>query len=197
MARKSNTAAALQSSTRGETPFREFANTSLTPEQSRRRAVPLLNSKDLLRNVRALTPEDQAKFIDKLDQVCRRWLVLSQYLPSVIFAKAYTTIGSPDAKFIIALGGVCSATERLPTSALLSAGLEKRGNIAVASGGFTDVWRGEYYAMPVAIKAFRIYPAQNLKEAKEVSIHPVSEVRLQTKCSDSVETGPGLEEAIP
>ena len=78
------------------------------------------------------------------------------------------------------MGDVCSATERLPTSALLSAGLEKRGNIAVASGGFTDVWRGEYYAIQVAIKALRIYAAQNLKEAKEVSIHPVPEVLIHS-----------------
>ena len=171
MARKSNAATALQSSTRRETPFREFANSTLTPEQSKQRAAPLLNDGELLRNVLALTPEDQTKFIDKVDQVCRRWLVLlSEYLPS-ISAKAYPTIDPPDAKFVIALGEVCGATERLPTSALLSAGLEKRGNIAVASGGFTDIWRGEYYAMQVAIKAFRIYPAQNLKEAKEVSAY--------------------------
>ena len=79
-------------------------------------------------------------------------------------------------KFINALGDVCSATERLPTSTLLAAGLEKRGAIAVASGGLTDIWRGEYYGSPVAIKAFRIYPAQNLKDAKEVSIQPTSGV---------------------
>ena len=59
-----------QSLTRGEAPFREFANTSLTPEQSKQRAAPLLNSNDLLRNVLALTPEDQTKFMDKVDQVC-------------------------------------------------------------------------------------------------------------------------------
>ena len=75
-------------------------------------------------------------------------------------------------KFIVVLGGVCSALDRLPTSTLLAAGLEKRGAIAVASGGLTDIWRGEYYGSPVAIKAFRIYPAQNLKEAKEVCILP-------------------------
>ena len=74
MTRKSNAAAAPQSSTstRGEAPFREFATNTLTPEQSRQRAAPLLNSKDLLRNVRALTPEDQTKFIDKVDKVRRR-----------------------------------------------------------------------------------------------------------------------------
>ena len=83
-----------------------------------------------------------------------------------------------NAKFIIALWEVCSATERLPTSVLLSAGLEKRANIAVASGGVTDIWRGEYYTMQTAIKAFRIYPAQSLKQAKEVSIQSPSEVCL-------------------
>ena len=75
-------------------------------------------------------------------------------------------------KFVNALGDVCSATDRLPTSTLLAAGLEKRGPNAVASGGLTDIWRGEYYGSPVAIKAFRIFPTQNLKEAKEVSIRP-------------------------
>ena len=89
---------------------------------------------------------------------------------SLISAKAYPTVDSRNARFAIALGNACSATERLPTSAMLSTGLEKRGYIAVASGGFTDIWRGEYYAAQVAIKAFRIYPTQNLKEAKEVSI---------------------------
>ena len=41
--------------------------------------------------------------------------------------------------------------------------------MAVASGGLTDVWRGDLDDTRVAIKAFRIYPAQSLKEAKEVS----------------------------
>ena len=73
-------------------------------------------------------------------------------------------------KYVMGLGNVCSGIQRLPTSAVLSTGLEKRGNIAVASGGFTDIWRGDLGDLRVAIKAFRIYPAQNLKEAKEVSI---------------------------
>ena len=70
----------------------------------------------------------------------------------------------------MALGDVCSAIQRLPTSAVLSTGLQKRDKIAVASGGFTDIWRGDLGDIRVAIKAFRIYPAQNLKEAKEVSL---------------------------
>ena len=70
MAKKSNAAPAIQDPARGETPFREFTNANLTPEQSKQRAAPLLNNKELLQNVRALTPRDQTKFIDKVDQVC-------------------------------------------------------------------------------------------------------------------------------
>ena len=69
MTKKSNAAAVPQISTRGEAPFRQFANSNLTPEQSKQQAAPLLNSKDLLRSVRALIPEDQTKFIDKIDKV--------------------------------------------------------------------------------------------------------------------------------
>lgn len=38
----------------------------------------------------------------------------------------------------------------------------------MASGGFTDTWRGRYKNEPVALKAFRTYPSRDLKEAKKV-----------------------------
>ena len=96
-----------------------------------------------------------------------------------------------------ALGNVCSTIERLPASAVLSTGLEKRGSVAVASGGFTDIWRGEYRGAQVAIKAFRIYPAQNLKEAKEVSTQSSSKVCSRTEFTDSMETGADVERLVP
>ena len=61
--------AALQNSTSADTPFREFAYSNLTPEQSKQRAALLLDSRDLLRNIQGLAPEDQTRFIDKIDQV--------------------------------------------------------------------------------------------------------------------------------
>ena len=64
---------------------------------------------------------------------------------------------------------------------LLSAGLKKRGNLAVASGGFTDIWRGNLGERRVAIKAFREYPAQNLKEAKKVNIPSARKGYLRKK----------------
>jgi hypothetical protein len=77
--------------------------------------------------------------------------------------------------YIIGLGNACSATLRLPSSVVLFKGLEKRGTMAVASGGLTDVWRGDLGDLRVAIKAFRIYPVQKLKEVKEVSKQPTCE----------------------
>jgi len=194
MTKKTNTVAASRNSTRGETAIREFANSNLTPEQLKPRAAVLLNNKELLRNVPGLTPEEQTKFLDRVDQVGRSCLPKPQLTTLV---KAYPTIDSFNIKLVTALGDVCSATGRLPTSAVVSTGLVKRGTIAVASGGFTDVWRGEYNGAQVAIKAFRIYPAQNLKEAKEVSIQSPLKVCSLTKFTDFVATGSGMEEAIP
>jgi len=77
-------------------------------------------------------------------------------------------------EFVTALGDVCSEIGRLPTSAVISAGLRKRGGIAVASGGCTDIWRGEHNDTQVSIKAFRIHPAENLKEAKDVRMQSAS-----------------------
>ena len=54
-------------------------------------------------------------------------------------------------------------------------GLEKRGEIAVASGGTTDIWRGTLNNNQVALKAFRIYLPHDLREAKNIlsSLAPI------------------------
>jgi len=67
-----------------------------------------------------------------------------------------------------ALGSICSATTQLPHTTILSDGVERCGDIAVASGGFTDTWRGWYRTKNVALKAFRTYPIQDLREAEKV-----------------------------
>ena len=61
--------------TKRETPFLEFLCGNLTPEQSKQRAALLLDNRDLLRNVQGLAPEDQTRFIDKVDQVRKSHLI--------------------------------------------------------------------------------------------------------------------------
>lgn len=66
------------------------------------------------------------------------------------------------------LGSICSARVQLPHTMILSDGVERCGDIAVASGGFTDTWQGLYRTKKVALKAFRTYPVQDQKEVEKV-----------------------------
>lgn len=174
MIRTNNAATASRDPIQGEAAIQEFANSRLSPAQLRKLAAPLLRSKELLRDVQKLTPEDQMNFVNKVDQVCRYALFPSPWnLPSVVSGKVYPTVGPQTAKYISALGNVCSITVQLPTSAILSTGLKKRGEDAVASGGLADMWRGKYRSREVAIKAFRVYKQSD--RVKKVRTQPVRE----------------------
>ena len=71
-------------------------------------------------------------------------------------------------KLAATLGDISSEILLLPPSIGSLRGLEKRGEIAVASGGTTDIWRGAWNNQRVALKAFRIYPPQDLQDAKKI-----------------------------
>jgi len=128
------------------------------------------SSKDFAEVVLGLKEKDAGNLVDLLDQVCRS----PGYLRPPNNAHHDQVIGPIDRRntqsttLLRALGIICSVTTQLPCSAVLSDGLKKCGSMAVASGGFTDVWRGTHYTNTVAIKAFRTYPVQDLKEAKKV-----------------------------
>lgn len=89
MATKSSTTATPHNSTRGEAAILDFANSNLTLEQTRQRAAVLLNSKQLLQNVLGLTPEDQTKFVDKVNQVCRDIPFSSLEFPAQLFSRRH------------------------------------------------------------------------------------------------------------
>ena len=69
MVRTSEDGIVLRNPTHEEPAIRAFANSNLTPGGSKRQAASFLNSKELLRDFRGLSPEDQTKFLDKADQV--------------------------------------------------------------------------------------------------------------------------------
>lgn len=71
MARKDNPVAAPPNSTSLRTSIREFLNSSLSFEQLKQWAANLLTAKDLAQNLQGMPTDDQTKFVDKLDQVCR------------------------------------------------------------------------------------------------------------------------------
>ena len=63
---------------------------------------------------------------------------------------------------------VCSSQTILPRSSILSDNVVKEGNIALACGGFADVWEGRHGGNRVCIKAFRVFTAENLFKIKRV-----------------------------
>ena len=63
---------------------------------------------------------------------------------------------------------VCGSQQILPRSCILSENISKQGDIAFASGGFADVWKGRYDGNCVCIKMFRAYTAENLSKIKQV-----------------------------
>ena len=102
----------------------------------------------------------------------RRWQRAKYIRPGADFPDFHEQAAPTDlakgTKFASTLGDISSDVLRLPNSTGSLQGLEKRGDIAVASGGTTDIWRGGWNNRQVALKAFRIYPPQDLQEAKKV-----------------------------
>jgi len=77
-----------------------------------------------------------------------------------------------------ALGEVCGTFDQLPTSAVISAGLEKHGATPITTGGLADIWPGVHNSKRVVIKEFRVYPEKSMSEAKKVYIERVNGTRF-------------------
>jgi len=73
-------------SAREESQIYVIINDNLLPEQLREMAVSLLNSKELMRLVEGLPPEDQERFLMRVDRVSQnpRAVVLPRNLLSLL-----------------------------------------------------------------------------------------------------------------
>jgi len=60
-------------------------------------------------------------------------------------------------KGLDALQNLSAAVGKIPSSVLISEGLERTGNLAKSYGVYADVWGGLYGGARVAIKALRVY----------------------------------------
>ena len=83
---KGNASTASRNPTRGEIAIQELVNRDFKPQLLRQRAAQLLNSKQLLRNVLGLALENQAKFVEKVDEVGRDgpFFSLESFPPSLL-----------------------------------------------------------------------------------------------------------------
>jgi hypothetical protein len=63
---------------------------------------------------------------------------------------------------------LCTQLDRLPTNYTISDGLVVTGEGPIASGGFSDVWRGSLNEQAVAIKRLCISKADDMTEVTNV-----------------------------
>ena len=128
--------------------------------------------------IRELAVRDQARFLEIIDQVRtyhhsphERWQPLKAPLLTPLnpetHEQAASTVPVEDTKFVSILGDISSDILLLPNSTGSLQRLKKHEGIA-ASGRTTDIWRGTWNDRQVAFKAFRIYPNQDLQEAKRI-----------------------------
>ena len=106
---------------------------------------------------------------------------VQQPIPFLVAKRSGSDADSPDShdqvapidlvegmRIVTTLGDISIAILQLPTSTGSLQGLKKCGVIAIASGGTTDLWWGSWNHQQVALKAFRIYRHQDLREAKKI-----------------------------
>jgi hypothetical protein len=80
---------------------------------------------------------------------------------------------------------------------MISAGLETDSDIAVTTGGLTDIWLGHHDGKQVGIRSFRLYPKRKMREAKKVRTERAREIPFNTSFADPLETGGNMEEVFP
>jgi len=135
-----------------------------------------LNGKSHIKIIRQLAAGEQANLLEIIDQVstghCTRWRSAKRVVPGADSPNCHEQVVPIDlakgTKLATTLGDISSDVLRLPNSIGSLQGLEKRGNIPLASGGTTDIWRGGWNNRQVALKAFRTYPPQDLQETKKI-----------------------------
>jgi hypothetical protein len=163
---------ARHTTTRTETLVNSFLHPTplIGPRQE---AEQFLSCQDLSQVVEEMGPEDRRNLVDKLNQVCHPGSQSSLVSFPHVFPKIYETGDVKDVhiQFLALFGSFCSAFKHLPASVLLSAGLEKCGDVAVAPGGLTSLWGGRYNGIRVAIKAFHKCSPQNLQREMDVGIY--------------------------
>ena len=153
----------------------EFKNTFLTqlmPVNRRSREFPNASTKASQEGgntALSLQGEDALTLVDILDQVSRSARVGAPHLiiPAQVSEGPNMSLDLRRSSVRI-LRRVCGLQTILPRSCILSDNISKEGDIAFASGGFADVWKGRYNENPVCIKAFRACTADNLIEIKKV-----------------------------
>ena len=128
----------------------------------------MLASQEGVNTAMSLQGQDALTLIDILDQVSTLTRIRASHL--IIPAKAFEMPNMAldlRRRVVDILRRVCCSQIILPRSCILS-DISKEGDIAFASGGFVDVWKGRHNGNSVRAKALCVDISENLCEAKQV-----------------------------
>ena len=128
----------------------------------------MLASPEGVNTAMSLQGDDAQTLVDILDQVSRPIRLGAPHSNSPQAFEAQNMTLDLRKRSVRILRRVCGLQRILPRSCIISDGISKEGDIAFASGGFADVWKGRYNGNPVCVKAFRAYTADNLAKIKQV-----------------------------
>ena len=128
----------------------------------------MLASPEGVNTAMSLQGDDAQTLVDILDQVSRPIRLGASCLNSSQAFEAQNMSLDLRKRSARILRRVCGLQMILPRSCIISDNISKEGDIAFASGGFADVWKGRHSGNSVCIKEFRAYTANNLSKAKQV-----------------------------
>ena len=128
----------------------------------------MLASQEGMNTAMSLQGDDALTLVDILDQVSRLRIIAVLRLTPVQAFEAPNMELDLRRKCVRVLRRVCGSEAILPRSCILSENISKEGDIAIASGGFADIWKGRHNGNRVCIKAFRAYTVENLSKIKQV-----------------------------
>ena len=137
-------------------------------EDLQRLAKPLFAREGLPQLVQESAPEDQDKFVNAADRVCRFSLLHEAFLKLFFPGKAFPIPNPENIRYLTTLGDICALINRIPAFVAITAGLRILKVIPDTSGGLMGVWHGEYGPMRVAVKVFRTYPDGPMHDATKV-----------------------------
>ena len=128
----------------------------------------MLESQEGVNTAMSLQGDDALTLVDILDQVNRSIRFGVPHSNSLQAFEAPNMSLDLRKRSVRILRRVCGLQRILPRSCIVSDGISKEGDIAFASGGFADVWKGRHNRNPVCVKAFRAYTTENLGKIKQV-----------------------------
>ena len=152
-----------------DAPLTKLMSVNIRSKEFPNALARMLASQEDMNAAVPLQADDALNLVDILDQVSRSKIIgVLRLIPPTQTFEAPNVEPDLRRKSSRILRRICAANTILPRSYTLSDNISKVGDIAFASGGFADVWKGRHNGNSICVKAFRVYTPKSLSVIKQV-----------------------------